>query len=216
MKSCLHKKLLKLVSAEVFLQVGFERGTEQALNLTTDLLAFYLETLVKRSSYLQSVTPRLIISHLIDMFYYNEEYQCEELYQFVEQQIQMKTIIKEYGDTESSLLHMLKILPEEINLKSAQRSSTNLTIEERNNPVKIVIEAPMEDFLCQFIEECSKETGNRVMTKHSFDISRVLEEQTKISGPSIPIEMIPDALHDQEPISHNFTNREIFHTTKGL
>lgn len=215
MKSSIYKRMLRLVSAEVFLQLGFERASEQAINLSSDLLEFYIEALVKRMVPLQACDGGAVVGHLVHGCYRTEEYQKDELMQFLDQQNLIKKQLKERSEGESSLLHVLKVLPQEINFKSTHRNSRNLTIEERSSgPSKVAAEVFVDDCLNAFIGECSGEPSRRAVQEYAFEISRLLVEDTKgaagdggtggagadeaLKGVCVPACREGDILHEQE------------------
>lgn len=159
MKTSIYKKMLRLAAAEIFLQLGFERGSEGTINLCADILEYYTEALIKRIQPFQHVDSNIIINTLISNFYYTEQYQADELVQFIEQQNILRKQLKPVDEQNNNLLHLLRILPPETNFKPTNRHNRNLSIEEKNieGPSKIISEVAVDDFLNEFIDECNKE-----------------------------------------------------------
>ncbi|ELA42236.1 uncharacterized protein VICG_00635 [Vittaforma corneae ATCC 50505] len=145
MKTDINKKLLKLVSTEVLLQLGFERSTEQALNIITEIFSFYLESLIKKAISVQKSdgkddsnegsanTSHLDCRYLIEDTYHEEQYQIKELVKFMEQQIALKTQLTNRHDVEceESLFHALRLLPKGASLRSVFKNTRGATLEEK-------------------------------------------------------------------------------------
>lgn len=223
MKSNMNKKLLRLVATEVFLQFGFERATEQSLNIGTDLLAHYIEALVKCTIPFQDCDWRSTAEALLDGFYGTERYQINELHQFVDQQYMIKKQIKEKmdGDAPSSLLHALKILPQELSVKNTQRYTKNTTIEEKSSQ-KVHEEVEVDDFLNQFIEACGTEKGVRGAEEYQYDTTVILEEVADCFDKNRFLNLVDnasdtqvDVLALQEHFMEDFSGKERYRVFKS-
>lgn len=185
MKSNLEKKILKLVVAEILIQIGFERTTDQAMNLCVDLLVFYLENTIKHSMIFGNCPAKHAIANLFFKFYYSEQYQKEELYQFAIQQAQIRRSVKEKIEDANNLLYMLKVLPPGIYFRNTHIKTNTLTIEEKNSPVKIIEKANLDEFLYNFINECngspsdtSSNTKPEYWEDSTLNISNIIEKET--------------------------------------
>lgn len=179
MKTDVNKKLLKLVSTEILLQIGFEKSTEQSLNILTDIASFYLETLIKRVIPIYNKEDKRTSKYLIEQTYEEEQYQIKELSKFLEQQIAIKTQLEEKHEIEceDSLFHSLKLLPKGITLKSVFKNTKALTLEEKKNR-EIVEDILVDEFMSDFIEKCSKEGGERKVEDYSLDCSKIIEKES--------------------------------------
>jgi Histone-fold protein len=186
MKSNINRKILRLVSTEVLLQIGFEKTTEQSLNIITEVFAYYMESLIKKAAVLQGCDGRNLCKILIADTYRSEQYQLGELSQFLDQQNLIKRQLREKAEGEEdscSLLHSLKVLPQGMSLKSTFKNTKSTTIEEKSNR-EIFIEIKLDDFLNQFIEESYKSENRRQLVK-------------KINGSKILDKIVLD--HKKEP-----------------
>lgn len=215
MKSNMYKKMLRLVATEVFLQLGFERATEQSLNIGTDLLSYYLEALVKRMVPFRGAGTRTIVDMLVSDFYRNRQYEKEELLQFLEQQALVRRQSKEKTEGDPLQLNVLKTLPQEVSFRNTFQNINMLAIEEKNRP-KVTEEIIIDDFLAGFVEKCSAETVHRAVVDFSFDTSNILEEvysgaQPKDEGPFC---VQPDILAIQEFFLEDFSEKEKYKTFK--
>lgn len=159
MKSDIYRKLLRTVAVETFLQLGFERASEQSVNIAADLLAHYLTAQVLRIlPYRRS--SRSAARILVADFYCLEEYQKDELFQFLDQQLQMRRQPKEKTE-DGTLQHALNAIPQEARdafRTTALRISGALQPDEKTS-MKIVNEVPVDGFLVEFITQCNAQAA---------------------------------------------------------
>jgi len=187
MKSNMHRRLLRLVATEVFLQLGFERATEQSLNIGADLISYYLEALVKRMAPLQDAEPYTIINMVVGDFYADGEYEKEEMLQFLEQQVLIRRQSKERVEGDPLQLHVLKAQPQEMSFRNALQNINTLAVGEKSRP-KATEEVAIDSTMTAFIEKCNAETAARSVAEFNFDTTKILEEicedaQSKDEGP---------------------------------
>lgn len=214
MKSNIHKKMLRFATAEVFLQLGFERTTEQALNIVADAVSYSLESMAQRVRPFQDCPTRASVDLLVDSFYDSEQYQKEELLQFLDQQLQIRRQLRE--KTEDGLLqHALKTLPYETAHTSTLRMASAMSVEERAQP-KALEEMVLDDFLAGFIDRCAQESPCRAATDYNYDTSVPIvnsagldSSMTDVAGlDAIPVGRVDDILTAQELFLEDFSNKE--------
>lgn len=178
MKTDVNKKLLRLISTEILLQLGFERSTEQALNVLTEIFSFYLESMIQKLIPVSSCEDSdKLCRFLIEDAYRESEYEAKELLKFIEQQISFKLMLvdKHNADCDESLLHALKLLPKGISMKSVFKNTKTATLEQKKS-VDIIEDIVVDDFMNNFIHKSSLETSRRVVGSYSFDCSRIVED----------------------------------------
>lgn len=176
MKSDVNKKIFRLLSTEVLLQVGFERSTEHAMNILAEIFVFYLESLTRKVHPFSACGPEVANKFLIEDTYFSEKCQVRELQSFLEQQVFMKKQLKDKLDVEcdESLLHSLRILPKGVSLKSAFRNTKTMTLEEKKS-MEVHQEVQLDDFMSEFIEKSGLEGNRRAVEVYAFNCSKVVE-----------------------------------------
>lgn len=188
MKTDVNKKLLKLISTEVLLQAGFEKSTEQALNILTEMFSHFIERIIMnirpiqngRELDKQEETLRNeahgICKFLLEDIYRDEQYQIKECMKFLEQQILLKMQLtgKHNIECEESLLHSLKLLPKGITLRSISKNTRTTTLEEKKS-VEITEDIQIDEYMNEFIGKSSLEASRRVVEGYSFDCSKIVE-----------------------------------------
>jgi hypothetical protein len=179
MKSNIDTKILKLAVAEILSQCGFERTTEQTLNVLVDVLNYYIEQLTVRMKRKQGrgISAENIHRTIIDEIYGNCTYQVFELLSFLRYQINLKNYLLEKYDAglEESLLHTIRILPKNVQLKGLTRSSKavgNMSeVQEESAQSSIKIDRFMEDFISSSLSEQSR----REVGEYSFQVMELAE-----------------------------------------
>lgn len=147
------------------------------MNVLAEILAFYMEMLVKRTLPFSACHPEIANKFLMEDAYFSEKYQAKELHSFLDQQIFIKKQLKDKFDLEcdESLLHSLRILPKGVSLKSAFRSTKATTLEEKKG-MEIHQEIETDEFMSEFLEKSSSEASRRVVGVYAFNCSKVIEE----------------------------------------
>lgn len=208
MKTDVNKKLLKLISAEVLLQTGFEKSTEQALNILTEAFSYFIERTImnirpiQNGRDLDSPDETLkdeshgICRFLLEDTYRDEQYQIKECLKFLEQQILLKMQLagKHNIECEESLLHSLKLLPKGITLRSVCKNTRTATLEEKKS-AEITEDIQVDEYMNEFINKSSSEASRRVVEGYSFDCSKIVDY---VDGNGlVPFERISSAPKDQ-------------------
>ena len=189
MKCRLHKKLLSFAVAEILSQLGFERCTSQCMAILSDLLEYYAESLLRRIQSLEDIPSDLAVMYLLKSTYDEEQYQYDELLQFIEQQRQLKSLIKDVSDEPPSLMHALRILPPDFKLETPGRTTSHLGAEEKNRPAHVIAEAEVDDFLREFIEKSIGEGRTRERSYECTDVSDIIGtgEGRRIRDPELVV-----------------------------
>ena len=224
MKSNINKRILRLASTEILIQLGFEKSTEQSLNIINEVFTYYMEALIKRMIPFEKANYDSIIKMLIDEFYGEEQFQISELSQFLELQNQIKKQLKEKSEfpEDTSLLHSLKVLPRGVNFKSTFKNTKNMAIEEKNSN-EVFAEVVVDDFLNNFIEESSKENGKKIIQETISENSKNLEKivlETKFGdrncghAKELNIKPQEDIIKEQEFFIEDFGEIEKYKTFK--
>jgi hypothetical protein len=187
MKSNINVKILRLAVVEILSQCGFERTTEQTLNVLVDVLNYYIEQLAIRMGGKQSrgISPEHIYRAVIDEMYGKCTYQIPELLAFLKYQINLKNYLLEKYDIgcEESLLHTIRVLPKNVQLRGVLRSSKAVgnvnEMQEESMHGSIKIDKFMEDFISSSLSEQSRrEVGmysHQVMDLVNFRPRRAVE-----------------------------------------
>lgn len=210
MKSKIHKRLLSLAVVEILHQIGYERVTEQSLFLLTDLLAHYIESLCRAALPFQGSSSAAAIEYMVSTFYADEEYQQDELLRFAEQQSQLCALIKDQVAS-PSILHMTKVLPQEIAPRStAPKTVSSLNMEEKGSPVIPVAEATVDDFLLGFIEHCQSEPSARTVGEYSYDVSQLLDRQEPSAERRVSDTIVSEILSEERHFSSQLSDTAIF------
>lgn len=166
MKSSLYPKIAKLSVAEILLQVGFENTSEQALNVLGDILLYHVEWMTKRILPFTESEDEIQIKRLLLDLFSNEEYQKDELYQFIEQQNLIRKQLKEKidGECDQNLLSLLKILPKDVSLETSFKNAKNVALEEVSIHSSVYEEVNVDSFLNAFIENAMKTPVSRTIS----------------------------------------------------
>ncbi|TBU03867.1 histone-fold domain-containing protein [Hamiltosporidium tvaerminnensis] len=156
MKSRFTNKILKLAVAEILIQSSFERCSNSALTILTDIAGDYIMALTKRISSLNILNPEsgedTLIKELIsEIMGSSDSYSVLELQTFLETQNNAVTYLKDKLKPKSidSLLNMLRIVPK-IDFLQSQSDFTNSLSEIKY--VSVNTEIKVDDFLSDFIQ----------------------------------------------------------------
>lgn len=183
MKTTADRKLLKLVVTETLLQLGFERATDYALNILTEVFSFHMESFVKRAAVFQTEHNEEVCRYLIEDAYWEEQYQVKELIRFMEQQISL--LGERQGE---SPFHALKLIPKGVtSLRSVYKNSGTSALEERKSK-EVTEDIHVDEYMEHFIDEGSAEEGTRQASDYSFDCS-IIATDTKCNG-LVPYERV--------------------------
>lgn len=179
MKSDLYKKILRLSIVEILLQLGFEKCSEESLNIFTEILEYYIEKITDiiykfrehSTTYdIDTLNEINIITLILDNAYANHQYNYNELLQFMSQQINMVSNIT--TDTNGkSMLNLLKFLPKNQSLHRLYKVNKSKPIGD-NNEIKesgVVGEVELDCFLKNFIKNCEiKYKNTKEIVGHDY------------------------------------------------
>lgn len=208
MKTDVNKKLLKLISAEVLMQIGFERSTEQSLGILTEVFSHFIERIIMNIRPIQNGREldgqeemeknetHAICRFLMEDTYRDEQYQIKECMKFLEQQILLKMQLagKHNIECEESLLHSLKLLPKGVTLRSVSKNTRTATLEEKKS-AEITEDVQIDEYMNEFIGRSASEASRRVVEGYSFDCSKIVDY---IDGNGlVPFERIACVPRDQ-------------------
>lgn len=190
MKPDSNKKILQLLSAEILLQIGFEKSTEHSLHIMTDVFVYYFESLIRKCIPFNGIEPDILLQYLIEDTYMTELYQKKELYSFLDQQISIKAQLKDKFDIEcdESLLHSLRILPKGVSLKSAFKNTKTMTVEEKKS-MEIYPEIQIDDFMADFIEKSSSQPSRSLPEIFKFSGLKAIEEIKPVEIDDVNLEV---------------------------
>lgn len=183
MKSNVNTKILKLAVVEVLAQSGFDRTAEQALNVLTDIMKYYIEQIavrMKKSSE-GGIAPEIACRSLIGDLYRECKYQIPELLSFLRYQLNIKNYLFDRYNIgcEESILHILRVLPKNIQLKTLVRNNRNLSntseIREDSPEEGIRFDEPMRAFVNAGLSEQSK----RVVGNYEFQFMDLVDKQPR-------------------------------------
>lgn len=167
MKSGMNIKIVKLAVVEILLQSGFDKTADQALNVLTDVLRYYIEQLGCRVQrrHEQGAVTGLVCRTLVEEIYRENEYQVCELLSFLRYQITVKNYLSDRYNvgSEESILHILRVLPKNAQLRMLVRNGGNLN--EMNEVEKSVVEdnVSFDEFTREFVESSLSEASRRVV-----------------------------------------------------
>ncbi|KAI4291628.1 hypothetical protein PAPHI01_0902 [Pancytospora philotis] len=186
----MYQKLLRFAAAETFLQLGFEKTSEHALNIAADLLAHYIEAQTKRILPFQGGAAAAPVKMLVADFYRLEEYQKEELFQFLDQQMQIRRQTKEKAE-DGMLQHALNAMPQEA--RDAFRTNAfkmaGAVHPEEKSRHKVVHEISVDGFLAEFIGKCSAKEPEQRAAPAPVDGTGILSDCYQIvPAPAAPKE----------------------------
>ncbi|EOB13756.1 hypothetical protein NBO_60g0012, partial [Nosema bombycis CQ1] len=148
MKSDLNIKILKLSIAEIVMQSGFERISEQALNILGDLFKFYSEQILEKIKKMNK-DHSFSIKYLVDESSL-PSYQSNELMSFLNTQLSLK---KSLGvkEEDESLLHTLKVIPKSVDLNNVLRSTSSFNLipnlKNGSSNLNLELDPEMEKFI---------------------------------------------------------------------
>lgn len=179
MKSNVNTKVLKLAVVEILAQCGFERTTEQALNVLTDIMRYYIEEVagrIKRSQGM-GVVAELVHGTLIVELYGESEYQIPELQSFLRYQLNIKNYLSDRYNVgaEESILHILRVLPKNVHLRALMRSSR--TVGDANEVEEEYVEEGVhfDEFTRGFVESSLSEQSRRVVGEYGFQFMELVD-----------------------------------------
>lgn len=126
MKKAINFKIAKLAVIEILLQVGFERASEDSLNILTDVFCHFLEQKFRRIKEIKEhrygIHKLPLPFHVMCLGINTYSYKFKEIISFLEYQIFLKDYIKEkYKIEEDSLLQCLRVLPQKLNFKTIKK-----------------------------------------------------------------------------------------------
>lgn len=171
MKSSTNTRILKLALVEILAQCGFDKTAEQALNVLADIMRHYIEHLAAR---IRKSSPggvsELVCRVVVEDLYRESEYQEPELLSFLRYQLNVKTYLSDrYNiDSEESLLHILRVLPKNVHLKSFVRSSRSLSDPNEAREESVEEGVGYDDFMRDFVESSLSEQSRRVEGRFEF------------------------------------------------
>ncbi|EQB61326.1 transcription initiation factor brf1 subunit-like protein [Vairimorpha apis BRL 01] len=173
MKSNLNTKILKLSIAEICIQLGFDKITEQSMNLLSDVLRYYIiQIWLKLGRYEQTNFYDIIIKNIFNDMLIAESYQEKELNIFTKAQNSVKKYYNENSNNKS-LLHLLKILPNnqkffnsnQNNNETHKNNFKQLSIEKNTKPQFFNEFREKDDILINFVEKCKTEFQKKIRLK---------------------------------------------------
>ncbi|AFM98269.1 hypothetical protein EHEL_050580 [Encephalitozoon hellem ATCC 50504] len=173
MKSNMSSKILKLAVVEVLSQSGFDKTADQALNVLTDILRYYIEQLgcrMKRRHGMGVVSDQMC-RILIEEIYGECEYQVPELLSFLRYQVTVKNYLSDRYNvgSEESILHILRVLPKNAQLRMVMRNGSSL--REINEIEKEVVEddVKFDEFTKEFVRSSLLEASRREVREYRFE-----------------------------------------------
>lgn len=194
MKSNLNTKILKLSIAEICIQLGFDKITEQSMNLLSDVLRYYIiQIWLKLGRYEQTNFYDIIIKNIFNDMLIAESYQEKELNIFTKAQNSVKKYYNENSNNKS-LLHLLKILPNnqkffnsnQNNNETHKNNFKQLSIEKNTKPQFFNEFREKDDILINFVEKCKTEFQKKNKTEkmeettfHDIDFFKFIQENKK-------------------------------------
>lgn len=182
MKSNLNIKILKLCISEICIQVGFERISEQSLNILADVLKHYISQISLKLN--KAIGPNVYFQHgsrfCIDNFLISESYRERELSSFLKSQIALRKYLGDQGSSKS-LLHYFKILPNDQIFTGITRNNSNEIDPEPNLKSSFVTETiDKDEEFKNFLKHCNPESfRKRKITESEFDFLNILEDPPK-------------------------------------
>lgn len=154
-------KIAKLAVAEMLLQAGFERSSDNALSTLADIFCYSMERGFQRARDMQNLRfgiYKIPLSLYIHTKSFNlKSYRQREIRAFMCYQASLTSYLKEKFKTEGNcLLQMLKVLPQR-NIKLEARSKQYQTsIREIKSDVTESREMEVDDFMIAFLEKVSR------------------------------------------------------------
>ncbi|WUR03488.1 uncharacterized protein VNE69_05080 [Vairimorpha necatrix] len=181
MKSNLNFHILKLCVSEICLQIGFDRISEQSLNLISDVLKYYIIqiSLKLNKSIGSEIFSEPTTKFLIESFFSENSLQEKELISFLKAQNTLKKNLNDIGNNKS-LLHCLRILPNDQNFTGIARNNLNdldYKPKIKINYVNDKIEKDEE--MKKFIKNCEIIFLKKKVEKIDINLNNVLEEQKR-------------------------------------
>ncbi|AFN82984.1 hypothetical protein EROM_050510 [Encephalitozoon romaleae SJ-2008] len=198
MKSNMNTKILKLAVVEVLSQSGFDKTADQALNVLTDVLRYYIEQLGCRMKrrHGKGVVPEMMCRILVEETYGECEYQVPELLSFLRYQVTVKNYLSDRYNvgSEESILHILRVLPKNAQLRMVMRSGGNL--REMNEVEREVVEddVKFDEFTKEFVKSSLLEAGEREVREYRFESADLIggEPQKRVRVGDIEFNEILD------------------------
>lgn len=183
MKSNINTKILKLAVVEILAQSGFDKTAEQALNVLTDILKYYIEQLVSRikRNHESGVVPELVYRIVIRELYAECEYQIPELLSFLRYQINIKNYLSDRYNVgcEESILHILRVLPKNVQLKTLVRNNRNLNDASEMKEEFVDEDVTFDDFTRDFVESSLSEQSRRVVGEYKFQFMEFIDKKPR-------------------------------------
>ncbi|KAF9763082.1 hypothetical protein NGRA_1522 [Nosema granulosis] len=200
MKSNMNMKIIKLAMAEIVMQCGFERISEQALNIMGDIFRHYLEQITLRMVKMSELHCDFdIISRaIINDFLVEDSYQEKELLSFLHTQLQQKKYLGGDGK-EDSLLHSLKVIPKSVDLTNVCRTTSSFLVPNiKNGSSNISLE--VDQSMNNFIEDCMSERSRREeVGEYKYKLLEILSKDknllvapTKTMSEKVTISLLSD------------------------
>ncbi|KAK6089845.1 hypothetical protein P3W45_001193 [Vairimorpha bombi] len=182
MKSNLNIKILKLCISEICIQVGFERISEQSLNILSDVLKHYISQISLKLN--KAVGSNVCFENssrfCINNFLISDSFREREISSFLKSQIALRKYLGDQG-TGKSLLHSLKILPNDQIFTGITRNNSNEIDPEPNLKTSFVTETiDKDEEFKKFLKHCNPESfRKRRIAESEFDFSNILGEAPK-------------------------------------
>lgn len=154
-------KIAKLAVAEVLLQTGFERSSDDALSTLADIFCYSMERGFRKVRDMQSLRfgiYRIPLSLYIYAKSFNlRSYRQREIGAFMCYQASLSSHLKEKFKAEGDcLLQMLKVLPQRSIKLEVQSKQYHAGIREMKSDVTESREMEVDDFMMGFLEKVSR------------------------------------------------------------
>eukprot|EP00866_Antonospora_locustae_P001389 jgi/Antlo1/1389/1232 len=161
MRQCVCFKIAKLAVAEILLQAGFEKSSDDALGALADIFCYSMERGFRRVRSMQSLrfgTYRIPLSLYIYTKNFNlRSYRQREIWAFMCYQASLSSYLKEKFRTEGDcLLQMLKVLPQRSIKLETLSKQYQTGIKETKSDFTESREMVVDDFMMAFLEKVSK------------------------------------------------------------
>ncbi|ORD94874.1 Y551 [Enterospora canceri] len=204
MKTELNKKILRIAVVEILLQTGFEKCTEESLNVLSEVFSYYIEQviaeiLIPQTEVDESPGPKKLKKEetfcpaklLLTRFYHNSQYNYQEMLQFLNQQIGIVRMLRDTPKTKTNhtepnnMLSILKFLPKNQSLKNLSKAARRIEVEEKKESEEedeAEMDTFLDNFLNDFIEKCVIKYQNhpeKVPVEYEYDLGQAICENNE-------------------------------------
>lgn len=215
-------KIIRLAVAEILIQAGFEKSSEDAMNTLTDIFCYFAESKSKELSsmqrlrfgnYCKPITLNICLKSLDQ-----GSYKYKEILAFLSHQLSLALYFKDKFNLEGgNLLQVLKILPQrQLKLEIPNKQYRKNAIEIKSDMTESK-DIEIDDFMLKFFDSSMKQANQDQKIDNAKDYADLSHNIATLSGVShvnLDLDMYERFLQLKKSNSYNHFENDIFFVNK--